>query len=49
MVPAIKFEKQNAIEYYKDALELAKVKSNIALMGNIFKNTATTLQNAGEN
>lgn len=44
-----RFLADSAVGYYKDALELAKVTSNLDIMSNIFTKTAVTFKNAGEN
>ena len=43
-----KFIADTAVGYYKDALELAKVTSNLDMMSNIFTRTAVTFKNAGD-
>ena len=43
-----RFMKDDAIDYYKEALDMAKVRKNASIMSDSFYNTAVTLKNAGE-
>ncbi len=43
----VRYIEPEAVEYYKDALDLAKITKNTNMMSDIFHNTAITFQNAG--